>query len=220
MREATIAALLALCLGAPALAQTSPTGCLNASEAELAQLVNAYRQENGLDAVPLSETLVAVAQWHVVDVRYAIEVTGDYGSDPSCNLHTWYGIPGAPYSTCCYTSDHAQASCMWSKPAEISQGSYGSAGYENAAWGYATPAAALEGWKNSPGHNAVILNEGSWASLTWKAIGVGVDEIHRTWFLWFAGAEDPGATPVACDVPVTVENWSTLKARYLPHGTP
>ncbi len=215
IRCLTLVALLA----APdwASAQYEPAGCVNAEELELADLINQYRGENGLAAIPLSTALTAVAQWHLADMRHAIEVTGDYGSDPSCNLHTWYGIPDAPYGTCCYTSDHAQAACMWSKPSEISGGSYNSTGYEIAAYGYGSPSGALQGWKQSSGHNAVILNEGIWTDQTWRAMGIGV--AGGFYFVWFATATDPQGAPASCsstNVPSHREPFATLDVRPNP----
>jgi uncharacterized protein YkwD len=196
----TLLILAILFLAFPALAQYEASGCLNPAEEELAQLVNDYRVQNGLTPVPLSTNLTLVAQWHVADHNYADDITGEWGSDPSCNLHTWYGIPGESYTTCCYTSDHAQASCMWLKPGEISDGAYSSYGFENAAWGYTSVADALNGWQNSSGHNAVILNLGIWASYTWQAMGVGVDLESKRYFLWFSAGTDPAGSPEPCAI--------------------
>lgn len=49
--------------------------------------------------------------------------------------------------------------------------------------------AALEGWKHSPGHNAVILNQDIWADHPWGAIGA---DIHAGYaVLWFGEEPDP-----------------------------
>ena len=88
---------------------------------------------------------------------------------------------------------------MWSKPREITNGVYGASGYENGAWGYRSVSSALNGWKGSPGHNQVILNEGIWASQTWRAMGVGVDLVNHFYFLWFSAAPDPQGDMPACD---------------------
>lgn len=53
---------------------------------------------------------------------------------------------------------------------------YGSA--ENIAAGYATPAAVMTGWMNSPGHKANILNCAN------KALGVGVGRGGRYGIYW------------------------------------
>ena len=194
----TTLVLIAVLTAGNAAAQYEPAGCTTGAEEQLAQLVNDYRAGNGLPEVPLSRVLVEVSQWHVADHNYATEVTGDYGTDPNCNLHTWYGIPGAPYTTCCYTSDHAQAACMWGKPAEISGGSYTATGFELAAAGYETVEEALVAWQNSPGHNNVILNLDIWATYNWQAMGVGVDTTNNRYFLWFAQAIDASGAPESC----------------------
>lgn len=187
-------------ISSASFAQYQPAGCLNADEELLGELVNQYRIDHGLSEVPLSHNLSLVGQWHVEDHNYAAEVTGELGSDPNCNSHTWYGIPGAPYSTCCYTSDHAQAACMWNKPEEISDGVYMRSGFELAAWGYSSVSAALVGWSNSPGHNDVMLNQDIWSSYTWRAMGVGADTGSRRYFLWFSTLTDPDGVAVPCGV--------------------
>jgi uncharacterized protein YkwD len=50
---------------------------------------------------------------------------------------------------------------------------------ENIAKGYPTPAAVMEGWMNSPGHRANILNCDS------KSTGVGYDPRQNMWTQMF-----------------------------------
>lgn len=52
---------------------------------------------------------------------------------------------------------------------------------ENIAMGYPSPERVMEGWMNSPGHRANILNE------YFTAIGIGYDEGGRYWVQLFAG---------------------------------
>jgi uncharacterized protein YkwD len=52
--------------------------------------------------------------------------------------------------------------------ARAKRAGYNSAIGENIAWGYRTPAAVMDGWMNSSGHRANILNCRA------KAVGVGV----------------------------------------------
>lgn len=185
-------------LPAAANARSEPAGCLNPHEAELAALVNEYRAENGRPKIPVSKALTRVAQWHNADTAHANDVLRTWGKDPRCNLHSWYGVPGSSYEKCCYTADHAKAACMWDKPYELSGGAYPGAGFENAAVGYASPKAALAGWKSSDGHDRVILNKGMWKSYTWKAMGVGVDPVHKSYYLWFGLDADPARKPPTC----------------------
>ena len=185
-----------LCLLCTAGMAEEPGICINEDEAELLQLVDGYRVENGLNKVSWSKSLMTVAQWHAVDASLnAARIFSD-----SCNLHSWSDTRPDLWTGGCYTSDHANASMMWNKPREITNGVYTAYGFENAAWGYYSAAAALNGWKGSPGHNAVILNQGVWASYPWKAMGVGVDLSRRYYFLWFSTANDPqGAMPLCSE---------------------
>lgn len=148
---------------------------------ELVRLVNAYRAENSLPAIPASPSLCLVGNAHVRDLR---ENTPDSAAE--CNLHSW-SDQGA-WTACCYTSDHAQKECMWNKPSELSD--YTNRGYENAARSInMTPARALEMWQTSSAHKAVILNQGTWANRPWNALGVGIDGVNAV--LWFGESIDP-----------------------------
>lgn len=173
-------------------ATETPGSCLSEDEFELLNLVNDYRTNYGKSSVAFSRILNTVGQWHAEDAF----LNGDSLFTPSCNLHSWSNDMPHLWSGMCYTSDHTQAQKMWDKPREISGGSYTSNGYENAAWGYATPAAALNGWKNSSGHNDVILNQGIWANITWRAMGVGVRGNY--YYLWFSNTTDNAAPLSSC----------------------
>lgn len=155
-----------------------------AEEIELIDLVNEYRGENGLPAIPASPSLCIVGHTHAEDLA-----TNAPHSAPGCNLHSWSDV--GPWTACCYTDDHAQAQCMWDKPSELT--SYPGNGYENAAGGGGelTPQEALDLWKSSPGHNAVILNQGNWSDNAWGALGAGMYEGYAV--LWFGEETDPRA---------------------------
>jgi uncharacterized protein YkwD len=165
--------------------------CLTADEAQLAALINLYRQDNALLPVPVSKSLTTVAQWHAWDLVNNNPVGGE------CNLHSWSDY-GTLWNAVCYTSDHAQASGMWNKPSEITGGVYSAFGYEIAvSGGIVTPESALDAWKNSPGHNDVILNQGIWASRNpWPAMGVGMLDGYAV--VWFGDSGDPAGTLSEC----------------------
>lgn len=144
---------------------------------KLADLINQYRAENGLPAVPVSRSLTQVAEAHVKDSHNPRE--------SQCNLHSW--SPNGPWTACCYTADHAQAQCMWNKPREIAQ--FQGNGYEISAWGTTlNPEQALSLWKGSPGHNDVILNKNTWAGMKWQSMGVAIDGEYA--HVWFSDAAD------------------------------
>lgn len=146
-------------------------------------MINAYRAERGLPAIPLSPSLTRVAEAHAQDLESA-------STRPAqCNLHSWSGA--GRWTACCYTDDHAKAACMWAKPREITGGAYPGDGFEIAHSGSAgvTPESALSGWQTSPGHHDVMLNRGTWASMPWRAMGVAVTAHHA--LVWFGKEADP-----------------------------
>lgn len=147
---------------------------LSEEEIKLYELVMEYRAKNGLPSIPLSVSLTKVAKAHVEDLQVNKPVTS------KCNLHSW--SDKGPWMACCYTNDHANANCMWSKPRELT--SYKGNGYEISFWtsGSATATQALNGWKTSSGHNSVIINAGIW-NKKWNAIGVGLSENYAV--VWF-----------------------------------
>jgi len=161
-------------------ADVSPTS----EELKLYGLIMSYRAERGLPAIALARPLTHVAQVHARDL------TDNRPAKGECNMHSW--SDKGHWTACCYTRDHRQAACMWNKPRELT--TYPGNGYEisHGAWGAAVTAeTALRGWKGSPGHNAVIINEGMW-SRSWKAIGVGIYGNYAV--VWFGHEEDPAGT--------------------------
>lgn len=154
----------------------------------LCELVNAYRVEEGLAPIPISVALTTVAETHVKDLDdNPGTLTGN------CNMHSWSDSNPSLYSGCCYTPDHAQAQCMWDKPKQITASwganRYQESGFEISA-STSNPASALDLWKGSSAHNAVILNEGQWASFApWPAMGCGAQGGYA--HVWFGSAADP-----------------------------
>lgn len=139
---------------------------LTLEEEKLYSQIMDYRKDKGLPTIPISTSLTKVAQAHVKDLHL------NKPNQNACNLHSWSS--NGDWSSCCYTSDHAKAECMWSKPREMTN--YTGNGYEIAYAAYgmdATASGALAGWIGSPGHHAVLINQGVWKS-PWNAIGIGI----------------------------------------------
>lgn len=161
--------------------------CLNNAEMELYDLIMKYRKSKNLKEIPLSAKLTKVAQVHARDLAE------NYTFNPNnkCNPHSW--SKKGNWSACCYTSDHKQAQCMWDKPKEIS--GYQGPGYEIAYYSSAgaTAEEGLNGWKVSPAHNPLLINEGMWANVEWEAIGIGIyKEYGIVWFGEISDDEKPG----------------------------
>ena len=154
-------------------------------EAKLYYIINAYRENKGLQKLSFSKSLTIVARTHVSDSNtYTPEKQRD-SRGMQGNLHSWSNH--GSWTPVVYTSDHEYAANMWSKPRELT--SYTGNGYEISSWnsGNITPEDALDLWKNSSGHNAVMTTQGNWSDL--KTMGVAIDGKYA--HVWFGSAADP-----------------------------
>ncbi|MGL6282648.1 MAG: Ig-like domain-containing protein [Microcoleaceae cyanobacterium] len=175
---------------------SSPTDGIETEEQKLYDLVNQYRVENGVPAIPLSKALTIVAN------RHAIDLSENLGTV----THSW--------SDAVYDSSNPNTySTIWQAPQRLNTG-YPGNGYENVA-GYSganiTANQAFDLWKNSPSHNNTILSQGMWSDITWQALGVGLSEGYAT--LWFGEEVDPTSFPVpevTDNIPPTVSTFGPL----------
>ncbi len=165
---------------------------LSLPELDLYHRIMDYRASVGLAPVPLSKALTTTAGRHVVDARENIWGAG-LTLPPGTNLHSWSDAP--------YYEDGRAPQAMWEAPQRLGTG-YPSSGYEIAAAGQSNAAAALEGWKGSPGHNALLTETGTWSSPGFAAIGVGLETAAgagpyngHVYFVWFGEVADPTGPP-------------------------
>jgi uncharacterized protein YkwD len=173
--------------------QLRDQSCLTDNEYRLYQLIMEYRKDKGLPAIPLSYSLSYVAGAHAWDLSTN---QPDHGK---CNMHSW--SENGPWTGCCYTEDHKEADCLWSKPSELTD--YDDFGYEVAYYSSKTveqhadlPKAALEGWKKSPGHNHMIINKYGWKRMKWNAVGIGIFGNYAV--VWFGEEKDKAGRPEPC----------------------
>jgi uncharacterized protein YkwD len=154
---------------------------LTPDERSLYTKIMSYRASKGLPKIAISKSLTIVAQTHANDLD-----VNRMDTKKGCNLHSW--SDKGDWTSCCYTNDHKRASCMWSKPSELTN--YTGAGYEIAHWSSnpVTPSGALLGWQNSKGHNEVIVNKGIWKTSKWRAIGIGMKNNYAV--VWFGEEAD------------------------------
>lgn len=156
---------------------------LSYREAELVERVNEYRRQIGKAEFSVSKSLTEVARAHVKDSETYKPYEGKDARGIKGNLHSWSA--NGNWSPVVYTSDHEYASGMWDKPREIT--SYQGDGFEISAMGYGSPEKFLEGWKGSPGHNAVIVGADNWDDLKVMGVGIGDEFSH----IWFGKDDDP-----------------------------
>lgn len=199
--KATLAASLLLSAGMMAALASDTQSSLSDSEKQLSDMVNQYRQENGLATLPVTNALTKVARAHIEDLNSYHPDTKNYGTG-QCNVHSWSSH--GDWTGVCYTGESAQFPSMWNKPKEITE-SYEGNGYEIAYWNSieATPSTAIAQWKGSVYHSDTILQRGAFASSTWRAMGVGIDGSYAV--VWFGQEVDPSgavsAQQVSTDYP-------------------
>ena len=165
--------------------------CLSTEEQKLYELIMEYRNSKNLPTIPFSTKLSQVAQAHVRDLA------DNYDFDPKnkCNPHSW--SKKGDWSSCCYTSDHKKASCMWDKPREIA--GYEGDGFEIAYYSSkgASAQEGIDGWIKSPSHNPLLINLDTWSKVKWEAIGIGIYKEYGV--VWFGMVKDDASTMVVCD---------------------
>jgi uncharacterized protein YkwD len=161
--------------------------CITKEDLKLYKLINSYRKTLGLDSIPLSKSLSKVAITHNIDLSI------NHPDKPPCNLHSW--SKGDKWEGCCFKGGN-EGPCMWSKPKEIA--GYKADGFEIATY-YSdkmTAEMALDLWKKSKGHNAVICNKDIWKSMKWKAMGISVYGNYAV--VWFGAEIDLEGMPKIC----------------------
>ena len=183
----------AACLGVVSAALLAPSAWAAAQATaanDLVNLINQYRQQNKLPAIPLSQKLTTVAMTHLEDLVNNDPDTKLCPADKQ-NMHSWSENPGKWKGGCYDSANSATHSIMWDKPKEIT--GYPNNGYEISDQGSSHAASALDSWKTSALHNAVILNEGIWSKYPWKAIGAA--QCQGYWCVWFAETLDTSQAP-------------------------
>jgi hypothetical protein len=173
--------------------------CLSAAEGDLARMINEYRASLNLPPLQISKSLSLVAQQHAWDTVNNSNAWPAPPAGKTCNMHSWSGVVNpalqqGTWTANCYTSDHANAQGMWNKPGQIA--GFPGEGVENsfASSGTATAAGALTAWRNSPGHNNVITQQGGWGPMASMGVGMSGGVAH----LWLSWVTDPAGEALLC----------------------
>jgi uncharacterized protein YkwD len=146
-------------------------------EIAFVQLLNDYRVSNGLQPLLVSDAISEACDRHNSDM-------GKYGFFDHYTVSSdWFAAGASPW-------DRMAASGY----------DYNTYKGENIAAGYSTAAAVFEGWRNSPGHNANMLN-GTFSVIGVSVVYVGGSPYGFYWTTDFGGYVDStshsvGSSPV------------------------
>lgn len=151
----------------------------SADEKELLRLVNEYRAQHNLPVVPFSNALSLVANRHLLDLKANIKSTS----------HSW---SNCPYDI----KNESTWNCVFNAPQRLGT-DYTGRGYENVYRNIhqnATPPLAIAAWKNSPPHNALLINQTFFKNDVYDACGIAIDGNFAV--LWF-GTQKGGNNSLA-----------------------
>jgi uncharacterized protein YkwD len=172
-----VIAVLAVLLSGVAFSKSSEAaGPYDVEEEEFLQIINEYRQDNGVGPLTLSDTLSVSSERHSEDM-------GKYGFFAHDTVKSsYYPARSQPW-------DRMKAEGY----------DYNTFKAENIAAGYETAEQVFQGWRNSPSHNHAMLDG------NYRAIGIGRVHLPGSKFGWywttdFGGVVEPA--PGAPDVPV------------------
>ena len=162
--------------GAPGTVGSPGETDYSSAEIETLNLINDYRQENGLGTLELSDMISTAS------ARYAHDMAK---YDAYRNPEAHVSGPSDYYFEGAVLTDRMNA-----------EGYYGSAYGENIAAGQATPQEVFTAWRESPGHNEMMLNP------EMNVIGIGFVENPETsyeefWVTNFGSDPDDTTRPVS-----------------------
>lgn len=138
-------------------------------ELQFLGLINDYREQNGLRPVILSDTLAVAAERHSKDMA-------DYGFFAHNTAQSSYYEPGYE---------------PWDRMEQEGY-DYNTAKGENLAVGYETAEEAMQAWKNSPDHNAAML-DGNYRVMGVARINAPGSVHGWYWTTDFGGYVDPSS---------------------------
>jgi len=162
--------------------------CVSEPEWKLFKMINEYRRQYDLPAIPLSRSLSFVANTHVKDLFF------NHPDQEPCNFHSW--SDKGPWKPFCYPGDETKKNSVWDKPMELTQ--YPGKGFEIVYWenNSAIIDSVISFWRSFDYFNSFLMNTGRWQGKQWNAIGIGICENYAA--VWFGELTDPEGTPWVC----------------------
>ena len=197
-RQATLAQKI--CDGKQLFTERACAGdTLDPREKELFRLINEYRAKNKLSPLVLSDALSVVANRHLLDLNINVKYL----------THGW--------SNCPYDIKNERTwNCVLDAPKTLGV-RYDGNGYENLyrhSSSVATPPLALEAWKKSEMHNALILNLSIFKDLKWDGIGIAMSSNYAA--IWVGAKEVIANTQQSKGLGITFENVVAGLTKIVP----
>lgn len=172
---------------------------LDAREKELFRLINEYRAQNKLPPLVLSDALSVVANRHLLDLNINVKYL----------THGW--------SNCPYDIKNQNTwNCVLKAPKMLGV-KYDGNGYENLYRNLntvATPPLALEAWKKSELHNALILNLNIFKDLKWDGVGIAISSNYAA--IWVGAKEVVSNAQESKGLGITFESVVDGLAKIVP----
>eukprot|EP01057_Protomagalhaensia_wolfi_P004987 Protomagalhaensia_wolfi_Nauph_80__4986@NODE_526_length_2377_cov_91_926433_g392_i0_p2_GENE_NODE_526_length_2377_cov_91_926433_g392_i0NODE_526_length_2377_cov_91_926433_g392_i0_p2_ORF_typecomplete_len212_score35_26TOBE/PF03459_17/0_019CAP/PF00188_26/0_055_NODE_526_length_2377_cov_91_926433_g392_i021656 len=160
-------------------------GTVTPLETDTAAALNRLRLAAGVQPVQLNNAMQVVARIH-------LQAADQLQIESGCAaLHSWTDGPlqiETKYNICCYPKVY---DCMWDKPQEIF-GQWVGFGYELSALlsrPWASGNEIMQRFRDSPDHNAVLLNTGQWKQHEWTGMGIAIE--NGLVFIWFTDGLKP-----------------------------
>src|SRR5215211_8742704 len=151
--------------GIVAAGKSADANSYDAEELRFLQLINDYREDNGVGPLTLSDTLAVSAERHSQDMaRYHFFAHNTASS-----------------------SYYPRGSRPWDRMSAEGY-DYNTFKGENIAVGYESAEQSFAAWRNSPSHNAAMLDE------KYRVIGIARINVPGSRWYWttdFGGARDP-----------------------------
>lgn len=169
---AAVAAFVVLIAGLGLGANSAAASPYDAEELRFLELINAYRENNGLDPLVLSDTLSVAAERHSEDM-------GRYNFFAHDTVESSYYPDGAE---------------PWDRMAAEGYDHDTFKG-ENLAAGYESAEDSFEGWQDSPGHNAAMLDE------NYEVMGVARVYVPDSRYGWYWTTDFGGVVDRSARVP-------------------
>lgn len=180
--------------------QISSDFCIFPEELELLHMINDYRATFNKPEINLSNSLCYVAYLHNHDLIQNHPDTG------ICNMHSW--SDNNEWTPCCYHSKTEDKSCLFNKPAELTN--FPGSGYELIYWDskFAKPRDAFDLWRTTNYSRDILLNEGKWSEELWSAAGVSVEDDYV--ILWLSTFDDVEHSTRICNSDKTIPYFKSL----------